>query len=160
MKDRTGESVIVNGKTFTIVGTHKRSYLVEDTMGCRYTITPSKLDRAKGMIDEPDGLPEFFKNEMNVCKVFKREFTKPTAENAIEWASAIYNQLSPENLTCDGELSRTRANARRRMLNFALAYVFKVAGRVITEDEAFEYDMKRIEEQRANYAVMQNNREN
>jgi hypothetical protein len=47
--------------------------------------------------------------------------------------------LSPENLTCDGELSRTESNRRYRKLMGQLKAAFVELGRTVTEDEAYKY---------------------
>jgi hypothetical protein len=47
----------------------------------------------------------------------------------------IYAALSPENLTCDGEASRTHVRRRAAELNRALKALWKEAGRQITEGE-------------------------
>jgi hypothetical protein len=49
----------------------------------------------------------------------------------------IYNQLSPENLTCDGELSKKAVRRRYQILKRELQTLFKVLGREVSEDEAY-----------------------
>jgi hypothetical protein len=51
---------------------------------------------------------------------------------------AVYCALSPENLSCDGELSRSAVRAKAARLNRALKALWKEAGRAITESEAWE----------------------
>lgn len=84
-------------------------------------------------------MPKYFQRKQAMAALFKQSFKVPTKETAVEWASTIYMELSPENLTCDGECSRAAANARAKELYQALAYVNKLAGYSITEDEAYEY---------------------
>lgn len=50
----------------------------------------------------------------------------------------IYNQLSPENLTCDGELSPKAVRRRYALLKRELQTLFKVLGREVSESEAYE----------------------
>jgi hypothetical protein len=50
---------------------------------------------------------------------------------------SIYNQLSPENLSCDGELSRSAQLQRSRFLNGKLRELFREIGRPISESEAY-----------------------
>jgi hypothetical protein len=58
--------------------------------------------------------------------------------------SSVYGGLSPENLTCDGELSRTQVRARAARLKRALKALFKEAGREITESETWRaYESQR-----------------
>lgn len=49
----------------------------------------------------------------------------------------VYCALSPENLTCDGELSRSQVRAKAARLNRALKALWKEAGREVTESEAW-----------------------
>jgi len=46
-------------------------------------------------------------------------------------------QLSPENLSCDGELSRSRVIARLRSLRAEWRRCERELGRRVTEDEAW-----------------------
>jgi hypothetical protein len=46
--------------------------------------------------------------------------------------------LSPENLTCDGELSRSRVNQKLRLLKAAWKALEKQVGRQVTEDEVWK----------------------
>jgi hypothetical protein len=47
----------------------------------------------------------------------------PNAQNAQTWIDKIENELSPENLHCDGEITRAQAMVKYRDLNRAMAYV-------------------------------------
>lgn len=56
----------------------------------------------------------------------------------------VYSGLSPENLWCDGERSRSQAQAAAARLNRALRALGREAGRKITEDECYRaYDASR-----------------
>jgi ribosomal protein L24 len=50
----------------------------------------------------------------------------------------VYASLSPENLTCDGEASRSHVRAQAARLNRALKALNREAGRTITESETWE----------------------
>ena len=49
----------------------------------------------------------------------------------------VYNSMSPENLSCDGELSRTEVRIRFRHLDRKLKALFIEIGREVHEEEAF-----------------------
>lgn len=51
---------------------------------------------------------------------------------------SVYAALSPENLSCDGELSRGQVRAKAARLNRALKALWKEAGREVYEPEAWE----------------------
>jgi ribosomal protein L35AE/L33A len=55
-----------------------------------------------------------------------------------------YNDLSPENLTCDGELTRAQAAARRTVVLRRLADLQKELGRQVSEDVAWAWYGKSI----------------
>ena len=50
-----------------------------------------------------------------------------------------YCALSPENLTCDGELSRSQVKAKERNLRMDLSRLFNEIGRVVNEEEAYSF---------------------
>jgi len=51
-----------------------------------------------------------------------------------------FNNLSPENLTCDGEASRAHVRARSTELNRPLRHLFNEFGRVVSESECYEWE--------------------
>jgi hypothetical protein len=63
---------------------------------------------------------------------------RPEAEILVE-IRRIYAGLSPENLHCDGEISRSAAARRGAALNKRLRECFMELGRKVSEGEAFGY---------------------
>lgn len=61
----------------------------------------------------------------------------------IEAIVDTYNRLSPENLTCDGELSRVQVVGRRNTLNHRLKHLFMALGRPVSETVAYKWDDER-----------------
>ena len=55
-----------------------------------------------------------------------------------------YSQLSPENLTCDGELTKTQIRTKSSKLNKELKSLFKEYGRPVMEEEALGWTRKKI----------------
>jgi hypothetical protein len=53
--------------------------------------------------------------------------------------ACVYFDLQPERLTCDGELTRTQVNQRRRRLESQLSALFHAAGRPVSEEVAIAY---------------------
>jgi len=51
-------------------------------------------------------------------------------------------RLSPENVSCDGELSRTEVDRRYKQLNAEWAKLEKEAGRKVDEDEVWKWFRK------------------
>lgn len=56
--------------------------------------------------------------------------------------NCIYGDLSPENLSCDGELSRAQVQAKYTRLQRALKGCFMALGREVGESEAYDYCQK------------------
>jgi len=50
-------------------------------------------------------------------------------------------RLSPENLCCDGEISRTQVNARLAQIKREWKILEKEIGHKVTEDEVFQHSM-------------------
>ncbi len=70
----------------------------------------------------------YIQAQLDLAKIFGQTLTYPTAQNAQQWKDKIENELSPENLYCDGELPWTVANMKRRDLLAALKIVNQAAG--------------------------------
>lgn len=67
---------------------------------------------------------DYFHNTIQAHRIFgpAMQLQMPTAKNAQEWIERIENDLSPENLSCDGELRGWQLSAKRRDLQDALRY--------------------------------------
>jgi hypothetical protein len=57
----------------------------------------------------------------------------------LETINTVYNHLSPECLSCDGELPLSTINAKRAKLNKQLRGLFQAYGREVSEDVAFRW---------------------
>jgi hypothetical protein len=56
----------------------------------------------------------------------RRELSLQNAQDRQAIANMIDSELSPENLTCDGELSRSQVNARYRQLTSVAKQLVKL----------------------------------
>jgi hypothetical protein len=65
-----------------------------------------------------------------------------------ESLSNVYNGLSPENLTCDGELPQHQVQQRYRELNRKLKGLQIALGRTFTEDDMIDWYLSKIEYQK------------
>jgi hypothetical protein len=139
MKKQIGDQVSLNGKQYTISGFHKRSYLLKDAAGKEYKCGPDKLDRIEAGIPRqaraasPSVALRYFEKAISFAKLFPNHghpvsafVQMPNKETAQAWIDRIENELSPENLHCDGEISHAAAMKKQRELNAALAYCLKV----------------------------------
>lgn len=60
--------------------------------------------------------------------------------NVLLAISAIYTQLSPENLSCDGERPRQEQIRLRRDYMAKLTALFRALGRTVNETEVYEWE--------------------
>jgi len=60
-----------------------------------------------------------------------------TERDILEDIRRVYTSLSPENLTCDGELSPTAVKTKKKRLQEELRKLFAELGREVGEEEAF-----------------------
>lgn len=132
MKKQIGDQVTLNGKSYTISGFHKRSYLLKDAAGKEYKCGPDKLDRIEAGLPRQARAPRagnsaladaYFQKAIQWAALTKSHLEMPNKSNAQIWLDRIECELSPENLHCDGEISHSAAMKKARVLNAALAYV-------------------------------------
>jgi hypothetical protein len=65
---------------------------------------------------------------------------KFTAEDELmNKINQVYCNLSPENLTCDGELCRSQVIARKKAYEKELKLLFKQLGREVSEEESWNW---------------------
>ena len=81
----------------------------------------------------------------SLCTLVDGETGEATAvptrsqEELMRAIDIVYCGLSPENLTCDGELSRTASMHRYRSLKRQLRTLFAEIGREVSEGECYRY---------------------
>jgi len=117
-----GEVVKINGKSLkvrTLEGRGKR-----DASGQTWRVAASLCTPADGSA-VPAPVP------------MGPDYGKLSEAEILAKVEGIYCQLSPENLTCDGELSRSQVAARYGALRRQLAALFKALGRTVSEDEVY-----------------------
>jgi len=122
-----GEKVVLRGKTYEIIGYTKKSYLLKGENGKTYKCGPGKLERLIC------GIPRA------VHRRTTAEMQAPTLtpEQAIERLKQIECELSPENLSCDGELSRTAVQRRYTALMREKRVLEARLGRKLTDQELY-----------------------
>ncbi len=83
-----------------------------------------------------------------VAKLTYHPFQSGIEQCILEAICGCYNSLSPENLTCDGESSRSEVNRKSAKLNRQLKGLFYAFGREVGEMEAYDWsDSKRAYEE-------------
>lgn len=66
-------------------------------------------------------------------------------QHIVQAMSCVYNDLSPENLTCDGELPRARVQQKSAELHRKLRYLQQAFGQEVTEDDIWAWEQSRRE---------------
>lgn len=121
----------------------------EQTLGTIVKVNPSKLkirqDEARGTLRvRPEGT--IWTVPPNLCRLvsvgeFKAVPAAPKAKRPdaaiLADIVSIYGALSPENLHCDGEISRSAAARKAVALRAQLYTLFAEIGRQVSEDEAY-----------------------
>jgi hypothetical protein len=67
---------------------------------------------------------------------------KDLTEDEFGALSRVFSQLSPENLTCDGELAPSRVRQRKAALDKQWAALEEEHGSKVTEDQAWQWYVK------------------
>lgn len=125
------------GKTFTVRGTEYRiaaintrrpkfpvsAVRVRDDRGFKFGA--DTVRRALGVVPAPAPKPPAPKPR------------RPEAE-VLEDIVTVYNKLSPEYLTCDGELSKRQVASRKGALRARLEVLFAELGRTVDETAAWD----------------------
>lgn len=83
-------------------------------------------------------------------------FQDRVEQTILEAINMVYNQLSPELLTCDGEATASQVSMKRNRLNRQLSGLFQAFGREIDEDVAFNWWKQKQEYQRNKQAHLSN----
>ena len=127
-----GEIVKVNGVKCKVKQMESRGTMRAYPIGTVWTVPASLMTAVGGpkviIMDVGLGVPAKPK--------------RPDAEIMADIAS-YYGQLSPENLYCDGELSRSAGQRRATAINARLRELFTEIGRKVSEDEAYGMPMDR-----------------
>ena len=140
-----GENVLLNGKTYHIIGTVKRSFLLERN-GKRYKATSNKMSKiedqnARGVglkrkTRQPKSDTYYMDMRLQRRKIFEKDAKMPeTQDELMDSLDHLCAELSPENLSCDGELSRTAITQRLRAIKGEWREIEKKLGRKVSEEE-------------------------
>ena len=122
-----GEIVKINTRNFKVRTLESRGQYRHHSQGGVWTVPPSLCKPAE------EGRP---------AHITKRPVpvqTGRTEEEIMEDILNIYCGLSPENLHCDGEISRSEAMRKYRAYQRKLKALFTEIGRHVSECEAYGY---------------------
>jgi hypothetical protein len=149
-----GEMVMLNGKEYKIVGTVKRSFKLERD-GKFYKATAKMMGKIQDQNAMGIGLGKrgrkrgrkpsdyWMKKRLEWNRIWDKDAKMPkTEDDHMNWFSRLCNELSPENLHCDGEISRTAAMKKYRNLMAEWKEIEKSLGRKVTEDEVYNWESR------------------
>lgn len=129
-----GDTFTDNKNTYTVVDTDKRSYILECTDGKRFKGSEKQI-RAR-LRQVGTGTEQFQKEEypnlskrVRMMQLWRPGTTMPTNEaECNSWFEQLESDLSPENLSCDGELSRGQVLAKHREIQATWKELEKISG--------------------------------
>lgn len=149
-----GEVVKVNRTTAKVKQLESRGTMRSYAVGTIWTVpfslcsaapsdaAPAPSDDASALQAEVDRLRR--ENEALKRNQAQREVaaqfpaTKRADAAILNDINRVYSALSPENLTCDGELRGRAVQAKAFRLRGELKNLFRELGRTVSEDEAWE----------------------
>lgn len=152
-----GEDVLLNGKFYKIIGTIKRSFLLEKkSNGKQYKATAKMMSKIKDQNKQGIGVgrkkrttkPDNFYMEKKLAydKIFNPEAKMPETETELMDAlDRLLGELSPENLSCDGEISRTAINKKLVAIRGEWKEIEKKLGRKVPESIVEDYSLAKFE---------------
>jgi hypothetical protein len=125
-----GQKLVLNNKEYTIIGIDKKSYILEKD-GKKFKATSVKLQK----ILNQSSTPKVYSNVTRRVK-YKQLFDKSakmpeTKEDCIKWCTQLVAELSPENLCCDGEASKTQILAKRKEIKATWKELEQICGEKI-----------------------------
>lgn len=141
-----GQEVSLNGKTYKIAGTVKRSWLLEKD-GKTYKATSAMMKKIQEQNDKGIGTGRknrtkrsstfYMERRLAYRKIFDADAKMPeTEEELMKELDGLCCELSPENISCDGEISITQIRKKASAIRAEWKEIEKKLGRKVTEDEA------------------------
>lgn len=85
-------------------------------------------------------------------------FQSGVEQHILQAIACVYNELSPENLSCDGECSISQIRAKQATLNRQLRGLQQAFGREVDEMEVFDWQREREAHERQRQQQVANSR--
>jgi hypothetical protein len=147
-----GQEVELNGKTYKVIGTVKKSYLLEKD-GKQYKATADKIKKiqnhntakaqASTAASSSSAQFPFLENKLRFIRIFDKSAQLPTNEQeCMSWFFQLSGELSPENLHCDGEASRSQVQQKLKNIRGAWKELERIAGKKFSEGEIENLSIK------------------
>ena len=136
-----GNTVKLNGKEYKVVGKEKRSYLLE-LDGKQYKATEEKINKIIEQNSQPVSTAKYpnVENMVQHNRIFNKNSKMPeTEEEVMELFSTLQAQLSPENLSGDGEASKSHIGASIKRIKATWSELEKILGRPYSMEDNSDY---------------------
>lgn len=136
-----GNTVKLNGKEYKVVGKEKRSYLLE-LDGKQYKATEEKINKILAQNSQPVSTAKYpnVENMVQHNRIFNKNAKMPETEDEVmELFSTLQAQLSPENLSCDGEASKSHIRASIKRIKATWSELEKILGRPYSMEDNSDY---------------------
>ena len=146
MDFQIGQEINLNNKRYTIAGIVKRSWLLERN-GKQYKATSNMMKKIQEQNERGVGMGKrqkrsaTFHMEKRLAwnKLFNPDAKIPeTEEELMKSLDVLCCELSPENLHCDGEISRSAAMKKASALRAEWKEIERKLGRKVSEEEVYQ----------------------
>lgn len=84
---------------------------------------------------------KYFQKTIEIAAMFGDKLQMPNKQNAYYWLERIEKSLSPENLSCDGELRGAQLNTKRNDLLAAKVHCLTIFGAIPTVPDMSAYHL-------------------
>jgi len=136
-----GDQITLYSKQYKIVGTIRRSFIIEDASGKQFMISPKQVEKATGQKAAPvQRKPQAELDEEALAarvrcrQIFDKSARMPETEAEImEYIEGLRCDLSPEILCCDGEASPAQVKRKRQEIASVWRALERRLGRKIAE---------------------------
>lgn len=88
-------------------------------------------------------MPEYLAEKVKFDGLCGRQTDYATEAGILGGLADLLCDLSPENLTCDGELSAAAVARKRRRIQRSWTWFEAQLGRKVSEDEVIQWDIKK-----------------
>lgn len=144
MSYQIGQTFTFSGKQYKVIGVDKRSFILESD-GKEYKATADKIKKMIEQENRPVVKYPYLEHKVKRMRLFKLDAKIPTNEaECIPFFENLCGELSPENFTCDGELSRADQAKKSVAINATWKELESIAGRKFTQEEVESKMIKRI----------------
>lgn len=125
-----GQKITLNNKEYTIIGVEKKSYILEKD-GKKFKATALKIQKILNQSTTIKTYPNV-ERRLKFKQIWDKSAQMPqTKEDCINWCNSLVAELSPENLCCDGEATKSQILARQKEIKATWKELEQICGEKI-----------------------------